>query len=185
VHKRQIYQIAESNRIESKLFLPELECSSREQRTHCSAQPHWGTDERHRERERGELGSSLLDIQTDRQTDSRPAGRCCMLLWTVPVDLLFTTTLPGRLPSEYSTSTDRLLGDLAISNRLFIHLQDISYTNKSKRVYNTVEWNAATATIGPRGDDQYIDGQRMTECKSDEDRPILSENCKVCNVRRP
>jgi len=28
VYKRQIYQIAESNRIESKLFLPELECST-------------------------------------------------------------------------------------------------------------------------------------------------------------
>jgi len=27
-YKRQIYQIAESNRIESKLFLPELECST-------------------------------------------------------------------------------------------------------------------------------------------------------------
>jgi len=28
VYKRQIYQIAESNRIESKFFWPELECSS-------------------------------------------------------------------------------------------------------------------------------------------------------------
>jgi len=92
-----------------------------------------------RERESRELGAARQFIarHTDRQTDSRPAGRCCMLLWTVPVDLLFTTTLPGRLPSEYSTSTDRLLGDLATSNRLFIHLQDISYTNKSKRVQHS------------------------------------------------
>jgi len=28
VYQRQIYQTAESNRIESKLFLPELECSA-------------------------------------------------------------------------------------------------------------------------------------------------------------
>jgi len=140
VHKRQIYQIAESNRIESNrnFFCPNWNAlveSSGPTAAHSLTEAQM----RDTERERGELGSSLLDIQTDRQTDSRPAGRCCMLLWTVPVDLLFTTTLPGRLPSEYSTSTDRLLGDLAISNRLFIHLQDISYTNKSKRVYNTVE----------------------------------------------
>ena len=28
MYKRKIYQIAESNQIESKLFLPELECSN-------------------------------------------------------------------------------------------------------------------------------------------------------------
>ena len=88
------------------------------------------------ERERGGA-RQFIARHTDRQTDSRPAGRCCMLLWTVPVDLLFTTTLPRRLPSEYSTSTDRLLGDLATPNRLFIHLQYISYTNKSKRVQHS------------------------------------------------
>ena len=32
MYKRQIYQIAESNRIESKLFLPELECSTADER---------------------------------------------------------------------------------------------------------------------------------------------------------